>query len=61
VNNVLCGRALRSQIKRRLLVAWDGARSTKAGSSGTTWTALRTVQTTLLRGYAPDLNPVEHL
>jgi transposase len=53
---------LRSQLKRRLLIVWDGAAQHKGrvvrdyldSTNGA-------VQMALLPGYAPKLNPVEYL
>lgn len=55
-------KALRAQLKRKLLIVWDGAAQHKSrivreyldGTRGA-------VQMALLPGYAPDLNPVEYL
>jgi transposase len=55
-------KALRAQLKRKLLIVWDGAAQHKSrvvreyldGTHGA-------VQMALLPGYAPDLNPVEYL
>ena len=55
-------KALRSQLKRRLLIVWDGAAQHKSrivrdyldGTNGA-------VQMARLPSYAPELNPVEYL
>jgi transposase len=55
-------KALRTQLKRKLLIIWDGAAQHKSrivrhyldGTRGA-------VQMALLPGYAPELNPVEYL
>ena len=55
-------KALRAQLRRKLLIVWDGAAQHKSrivraylDSTG------GAVQMALLPGYAPDLNPVEYL
>lgn len=55
-------KALRAQLKRKLLIVWDGAAQHKSrivrqylDCTGDA------VQMALLPGYAPDLNPVEYL
>lgn len=55
-------KALRAQLRRRLMIVWDGAAQHKSrvvreyleSTDGA-------VQMALLPGYAPDLNPVEYL
>ena len=55
-------KALRAQLKRKLLIVWDGAAQHKSrivrGYLDSTKGAL---QMALLPGYSPDLNPVEYL
>jgi len=55
-------KALRPQLKRKLLIVWDGAAQHKGhivrGHLDSTEGA---VQMALLLGYSPDLNPVEYL
>jgi transposase len=55
-------KALRSQLKRKLLIVWDGAaqhtsRIVRQHLDSTNGA----LQMALLPGYAPDLNPVEYL
>ena len=55
-------KALRSQLKRRLLIVWDGAAQHKSRIVREYLDSTKgTVQMALLPGYAPDLNPVEYL
>jgi hypothetical protein len=55
-------KALRAQLKRKLLIVWDGAAQHKSrivrGYLDSTKGAM---QMALLPGYSPDLNPVEYL
>ena len=55
-------KALRSQLKRRLLIVWDGAAQHKSRVVRDHLDSTKgAVQMALLPGYAPDLNPVEYL
>lgn len=55
-------KALRTQLKRRLLIVWDGAAQHKSRIVCEYLDSTKSaVQMTLLPGYAPDLNPVEYL
>jgi transposase len=55
-------KALRSQLKRRLLIVWDGAAQHKSRIVRDYLDSTKgAVQMALLPGYAPDLNPVEYL
>lgn len=54
--------ALRRQLKRKLLIVWDGAAQHKSRITRDYLDSTRgAVQMALLPGYAPDLNPVEYL
>jgi transposase len=55
-------KALRSQLKRRLLIVWDGAAQHKSRIVRDYLDSTKgAIQMALLPGYAPDLNPVEYL
>jgi transposase len=55
-------KALRSQLKRRLLIVWDGAAQHRSRVVRDYLDSTKgTLQMALLPGYAPDLNPVEYL
>jgi transposase len=55
-------KALRAQLKRKLLIVWDGAAQHKSRVVREFLDATRgTIQMALLPGYSPDLNPVEYL
>jgi len=55
-------KALRAQLRRKMMIVWDGAAQHKSRVVreylGSTDGA---IQMALLPGYAPDLNPVEYL
>jgi transposase len=54
--------ALRSQLKRRLLIVWDGAAQHKGRVVRDDLDSTNgAVQMALLPGYAPELNPAEYL
>ncbi|MCO5123477.1 MAG: transposase [Rhizobacter sp.] len=53
---------LRAQLKRKLLIVWDGAAQHKSRIVREYLDSTHgAVQMALLPGYAPDLNPVEYL
>jgi len=55
-------KALRAQLKRRLLIVWDGAAQHTSRLVRDYLDSTRgAVQMALLPPYAPDLNPVEYL
>jgi transposase len=55
-------KALRSQLRRRLLIVWDGAAQHKSRIVRDYLDSTKgAIQMALLPGYAPDLNPVEYL
>ncbi len=55
-------KALRAQLKRKLLIVWDGAAQHKSRIVREYLDSTKgAVQMALLPGYAPDLNPVEYL
>lgn len=55
-------KALRQQLRRRLLIIWDGAAQHKSRIVQAYLENTRgAVQMALLPGYAPELNPVEYL
>ena len=55
-------KALRAQLKRKLLIVWDGAAQHKSRIVREYLDSTKGVmQMALLPGYSPDLNPVEYL
>lgn len=55
-------KALRAQIKRKLLIVWDGAAQHTSRIVREYLDSTRgTLQMALLPAYAPDMNPVEYL
>ena len=55
-------KALRRQLRRRLLIVWDGAAQHRSRIVRQYLDSTRgALQMALLPGYAPDLNPVEYL
>jgi transposase len=55
-------KALRAQLKRKLLIVWDGAAQHKSRVVRTYLDSTKgAVQMALLPAYSPDLNPVEYL
>ncbi len=55
-------KALRKQLKRKLLIVWDGAAQHRSRIVRQYLDSTRgAVQMAFLPGYAPDLNPVEYL
>jgi transposase len=55
-------KALRSQLKRRLLIVWDGAAQHESRIVREYLDSTKgTVQMAVLPAYAPDLSPVEYL
>lgn len=55
-------KALRKQLRRRLLIVWDGAAQHRSRIVREYLDSTRgALQMALLPGYAPDLNPVEYL
>lgn len=55
-------KALRSQLRRKLLIVWDGAAQHKSHIVRDLLDSTKgAIQMALLPGYAPDLNPVEYL
>lgn len=55
-------KALHSQLKRRLLIVWDGAAQHRSRIVRDCLDGTRgAIQMALLPGNAPDLNPVEYL
>jgi transposase len=55
-------KALRRQLKRRLLIVWDGAPQHRSRVVRDYLDSTKgAVQMALLPGYSPDLNPVEYL
>lgn len=55
-------KALRTQLRRKLMIVWDGAAQHKSRAVREYLDSTDgTVQMALLPGYVPDLNPVEYL
>jgi transposase len=55
-------KALRAQLRRKLLIVWDGAAQHKSRIVRAYLDSTKgAVQVALLPGYAPDLNPVDYL
>lgn len=55
-------KALRAQLKRKLLTIWDGAAQHKSRVVCEYLDSTKgAIQMALLPGYSPDLNPVEYL
>jgi transposase len=55
-------KALRAQLKRKLLIVWDGAAQHKSRIVRAYLDSTKgAIQMSLLPGYSPELNPVEYL